>query len=247
MARVEPVVGAAAAVADCGGERALVVADVHAGIEGALRAERGVSIDSRAPARRERLLDLCAETAPDRLVVLGDLMHSIGGPGGAERGEIETLIEALPVPLTLVKGNHDGDVESWLDAATVAPGEGLRIGPVAFAHGHTWPAPETLGAETLCVGHEHPRVRLTDEVGGGRTERCWLRGPLAREPFAERGDDGDWADPELVVFPSFNELSGGTWVNADSEFLAPFLPAALPAGEAYLLDGTRLGDYGAVS
>jgi len=245
MATVEPVVGEAAAVADCGDVRALVVADVHAGIESALRAERGVSIDSRAESRRRRLLDLCADRDPDRVVVLGDLMHSIGGPGGAERGEIETLVEALPVPLTLVKGNHDGDVESWLETATVVEG-GLRIGPVAFAHGHTWPDPELLGAETLCTGHEHPRVRLTDEVGGRRTERVWLRGPLARDPFADRGDDADWAAPELVVFPAFNELSGGTWVNAESDFLSPFLPAALPNGEAYLLDGTRLGDYRSV-
>jgi len=246
MARVEPVPGEPAALADCGDERALLVADVHAGIEAALRAERGVSVDSRAAERRERLLGLCERHDPDRLVVAGDLMHSIGGPGGAERGEIETLVEALPVPLTLAKGNHDGDVETWLEGATVSDGGGLRLGPVAVAHGHTWPDPDLLGAEVLCVGHEHPRVRLVDEVGGERTERAWLRGPLAREPFAERGLDDAWNEPELVVCPAFNELSGGTWVNADSDFLAPFLPAGLPAGQAYLLDGTRLGDYRSV-
>ncbi len=245
MARVEPVVGAAAAVAETGDERALVVADVHAGIERALRAERGVSVDSRAGQRRERVLSLVERTTPDRVVVLGDLMHSIGGPGGAERGEIETLVEALSVPLTLVKGNHDGDVGTWLDAATIVDG-GLRLGTVAFAHGHTWPTPELLGAETLCVGHEHPRVSLVDEVGGRRTERVWVRGALAREPFAERDLDAAWADPELVVFPAFNELSGGTWVNEGGDFLAPFLPAGLPSGQAYLLDGTRLGEYRSV-
>ncbi len=245
MARVEPVVGEAAAVADLGDERALVVADVHAGIESALRAERGVSVDSDADDRRERLLSVVDRTAPDRLVVLGDLMHSIGGPGGAERGEIETLVDALTVPLTLVKGNHDGDVETWLETARIVEG-GLRIGSVAFAHGHTWPDAALLGAETLCIGHEHPRVSLVDEVGGRRTERVWLRGPLARDPFADRGLDGEWAAPELVVFPAFNDLSGGTWVNEDADFLAPFLPAGLPAAQAYLLDGTRLGDYRSV-
>jgi metallophosphoesterase superfamily enzyme len=49
---------------------------------------------------------------------------------------------------------------------------------------------------------------------------------------------------ELVVFPAFNDLSGGTWVNVtDREFLSPFLPEGLDEGQAYLLDGTRLGKY----
>jgi putative SbcD/Mre11-related phosphoesterase len=242
---VEPVVGEAAAVADCGDDRALVVADVHAGIEAAFRIEQGVSVDSKAAERRERLVALADETDPDRLVVLGDLMHSIGGPGGAERGELEVLLESLPdVPVTLVKGNHDGDVESWLDGVEVTATDGVRLGPVGFAHGHTWPSKEVLEAEVVCVGHEHPCVRLEDEVGGSRVERVWLRGPLASEPFRDRHPDLDWRAPELVVFPAFNELSGGTWVNVEGQsFLAPFMPDALPEGDAYLLDGTRLGAY----
>ena len=247
MSLVEPVPGEPAAVADLGSERALVVADFHAGVEQALRAE-GVSLDSRAEQRRERLLSLVARTDPDRAVFLGDLMHAIGDPGGAERGEIEILLERLDergVAATLVKGNHDGAIESWADL-DVTDGAGVRLGDVGFAHGHTWPAPEVLSSEVVCVGHEHPAVRLEDEVGGSRVERVWLRGKLAGEAFADR-EGGVRAGAELVVFPAFNELVGGTWVNVEGqEFLAPFLPAGLADGEAYLLDGTRLGDYAGV-
>jgi len=104
----------------------------------------------------------------------------------------------------------------------------------------------------VCVGHEHPSVRLTDEVGGRRIERVWLRGGLSTAPFADREEyagvleavDGGAVRPELVVFPAFNDLSGGTWVNVDGqEFLCPFLPEALTDGQAYLVDGTRLGRY----
>jgi metallophosphoesterase superfamily enzyme len=70
-----------------------------------------------------------------------------------------------------------------------------------------------------------------------------VAGPACAEPFDDRYEDLDWTDPELVVFPAFNELLGCTWVNENDGFLAPFLPAALPAGDAYLLDGTRLGGY----
>lgn len=243
MAVVEPIPGEPAAVADIDGEPVLIVADVHAGIEAALRAGRGLSLDSRANERRERIERLLAETGAARLLVLGDLMHSIGGPGGAERGEIEVLLESLPVvDVTLVKGNHDGDIESWIEGVTVTGGGGIRLGAVGFAHGHTWPDPDVLAADIVCVAHEHPQVRLEDEVGGCRAERVWLRGGIDRSAFEERYDV-PVAASELVVVPAFNNLVGGTWVNTDDDFLAPFLPDALADGQAYLLDGTRLGPY----
>ncbi|MFC6718336.1 metallophosphoesterase [Natrialbaceae archaeon GCM10025810] len=281
---LEPVPNEPAALAAIGGERALVIADYHAGYESGLRYERGVDVPSRAPERRERLLALVERTDPDRLVVCGDLMHSIGDPGGAERGELEVLFESLPrhLSVTLVKGNHDGAIETWLEPEggdgseppsggpespnvdvdlpepgrlEVVPGDGVRLGDVGFCHGHTWPASEVLEAEVVCVGHEHPCVRLEDEVGGRRLERAWLRGDLDPAPFRDReGGEYDglpWLaggeTPTLVVVPAFNELVGGTWVNVPGQsFLAPFLPDGLARGEAYLLDGTRLGPYRSV-
>ncbi|MCD2199636.1 metallophosphoesterase [Halobacterium sp. KA-4] len=249
MALVEPVLGEPAAVADIGSrdgnatsERALVVADYHAGIERSLRRE-GLEVQSRAEQRRERVLDLVSETRPDRVVFLGDLGHAIGTPEGAEHDELEALFDALDVPVTLVVGNHDGGLADEFDLDATPP-EGARFGDVGFAHGHTWPAPEVLEAETVCVGHEHPTVRLEDEVGGTRVERAWLRGPLDAAPFEEyHGEDLD-VHGDLAVFPAFNDLSGGTWVNVEGqEFLAPFLPGACPGAELYLLDGTRLGRY----
>ena len=268
---VEPVVGEPAAVAELapGGERALLVADVHAGIEVGLRYERGVELDSRAAERREHLCALIAETDADRLVVLGDLAHRIGAPEGDEQEELETLIRAVTdrVPLTLVEGNHDAGVtEAVPDAVDViGPAGGIlgsdrsgfddgRTGGVGVLHGHTWPAPDLLAADVVCMGHEHPQVRLEDPVGGSRVERAWLRGTVDPRAFCDParptddGRDGSAVPgdepPELVVFPAFNERSGGTWINVDGQsFLAPFLPDALPAGDAYLLDGTRLGNY----
>ncbi len=243
MATVEPIPGEPAAVADIDGEPALVVADVHAGIEAALRTERGLSLNSQAEARRERIERLLAETGATRLIVLGDLMHSIGGPGGAERGEIEVLLESLPtVDVTLVKGNHDGEIESWIEGVTVTDGGGVCLGSVGFAHGHTWPDPDVLAADIVCVAHEHPQIHLEDEVGGSRAERVWLRGDLERSVFEDRYD-APVAASELIVVPAFNDLVGGTWVNTNDDFLAPFLPDALASGEAYLLDGTRLGPF----
>jgi len=257
---VEPVPGEPAAVARLGDERALVVADYHAGIEAGLRYERGVELESNATVRRVRLLGLLDRVAPDRLVVLGDLGHRIGGSNDAEAAELDELLEALldRVPVTLVRGNHDVGVPARFesiddDRLRITDSGGSRLGRVGFVHGHTWPAREVVESDVVCVGHEHPAVRLEDSVGGGRKERAWLRGPLRPEPFAEHLGvdvaDLHWRDPEIVVFPAFNDRSGGTWVNVDGQgFLSPFLPAALVEGEteAFLLDGTRLGPYRSV-
>lgn len=243
---IEPVPGRPAATATAGGEDLLLIADYHAGIEAVLRSD-GVELESRAEQRRSQLLDLLAKTAADRLVVLGDLSHAIGEAWDAERRELAALFGALDIPVTLVKGNHDGVAESLLDEldheVTVTDPVGVRIGDLGLAHGHTWPGEDVLGGAVLCVGHEHPKVRLADEVGGRRFERVWLRGAIDPAPFAAR-EDVEVGTRDLVVFPAFNDLSGGTWVNApDTDFLSPFLPEALPDGDAYLVNGTRLGSY----
>ena len=244
---VEPVPDAPGATARLGEERALVVADYHAGIEVGLRHERGVELDSAAPRRRDRLLGLVSRTDADRVVVVGDLGHRVSGAGETEREEVTALLDALSVPVTLVTGNHDPGLADAVDDLRVEPAAGVRFGRVGFLHGHTWPDPDVLAADVVCVGHEHPAVKLADEVSRGRAERAWLRGPLVREPFTDAGVDGDWNAPELVVVPAFNDRSGGTWVNVEGQgFLAPFLPEALPSAQAYLTDGTRLGDYRSV-
>jgi putative SbcD/Mre11-related phosphoesterase len=245
MAAVEPVHGEPAAVAELDGERALVLADYHAGVEVALRSE-GVELESRAERRRERLCALVERTDADRVLVVGDLAHGIGEPGPEERAELRELLAALPVSLTLIRGNHDGDLEAALDVA-VLDAEGVVFGDVGFTHGHVWPDEAVLEAGVVCAGHEHPAVRIEDEVGGSRVERAWLRGPLSTAPFEEHAGHAVAGGGELVVFPAFNDVVGGTWVNVpDQEFLSPFLPGALPEGQAYLLDGTRLGRYRSV-
>ena len=293
MDSVEPVVDQPAAVTTIDGDRTVLIADYHAGIEAALRYERGVQIPSHTPNRRERLCTLLERTDADRLVILGDLMHSIGEPGGAERGELEVLFETMPpVDVTLVKGNHDGAIESWLTetidresetpgyegakSLTVVPGDGTLLGGettrldgddhsrhdsdggIGVFHGHSWPSPDVLRGAVCCMGHEHPCVRLEDEVGGSRIEPVWLRGRLnvpwlrdravyADDEISSSSVEKEDESPRLVVLPAFNELAGGTWINVSGQsFLSPLLPEGLVDGEAYLLDGTRLGAYDSI-
>lgn len=258
--RVLPVPDKPAATIDTGNGRAVAIADYHAGIEAGLRYERGVELPSNADSRLDRVLEIIDDTGADRLIVLGDLGHRIGEPAGTEGDELDDFVSAVTaqVPLSIAIGNHDGGIADRYathDRITVYPASGGTIGgqngdAIGLLHGHTWPDRSLLSADVICMGHEHPTVRLKDSVGGARTEPAWLRGRLDREAIAaEIGVEelAGWADrpnPAVVVFPAFNDRSGGTWINvAGQGFLSPFLPEALVDGEAYLLDGTRLGAY----
>lgn len=238
---IEPIPDAPAAVADLDDETAVIIADYHAGFEIALQYD-GLEIDSQAQARRERLLELVREHGADRVVILGDLGHWIGEPIGLELEEITRLIDAIQAvaELTIVKGNHDGKLENAIDL-DIAPARGLRLGEVGFVHGHTKPSPAVLEASHVCSGHEHVQIRLEDSVGGARIERGWLRGQLDPEGFEGYENAAEFTG-DLIVFPAFNDLVGGTYVNIPGqEFLSPFLPAGLKDPETYLLDGTHLG------
>ena len=240
---IEPVPGEPAGIATCGDERVLVVADYHAGLEVGLRRD-GVEIDSHADERRGSIERLLNGNRIDRLVFLGDLGDSIGDPGREERTELRRLLESITdrVRVTIAKGNHDGGIETVvgsIEGVEVTGGDGIRIGDVGFCHGHTWPEESVAAAPTLCTAHEHPLVRLTDTVGGRRTKRVWLRGRIDPSGFPEYSDLGE----RIVVCPAFNDLSGGTAINENDGFLSPFLPEGIAGGEAYLLDGTRLGPY----
>lgn len=245
MTTVEPVVNEPAATVMTGEERYLLIADYHAGIERALRIHDGVSIESRASNRRQRLLDLIAETSPDRVIVLGDLMHSIGDPTYSEREEITRLVEAVSdhTAMTVVKGNHDGDLEEWITDVEVVDAPGCVCNGLALSHGHTWPPASIFSADVLCIGHEHPQVRLEDSVGGSTVHQVWIRGRMRPSILADAiGESPPAIGPELVVMPSFNEISGGTWVNeTEDPYLVPYLPDGLIEPQVYLLDGTNLG------
>lgn len=240
---VDPILGEPAAIVELDPGPVLVIADYHAGLESELRAE-GVELPSQAEERRERLLDLIAESGVEEVIVLGDLAHWISEPAGAELHELTVLLEALPegVELSLAKGNHDGMIESQLPIH-VSDSTGMFRDNVAFVHGNTWPDPAIADVDVICMGHEHPVVRLEDEVGGRQIKQVWLRGEVDAEPFVEQ-IECEWFDAELVIFPAFNQLASGTWVNIpEQQFLSPFLPAALKNADTFLLDGIRLGPY----
>ncbi len=219
----------------------LVAGDLHLGIEKELRRKGVHGLDE---SRRlvEHLGTLAVGEDADRIVLLGDVKHSIGA-WESEARAVEPLTR-LQVPVEVVPGNHDGGLADLLDGVTVHPSRGIRIDEVGLVHGHTWPDDDVMAGGKVVLCHNHPSVALRDDLGGVHTEPCWLRAPLATTAVQERYPDATLPGEAFLV-PAFNPLLGGVALNRpDQDPLGPLLENGLvdlDQGRAFTLDGVDLG------
>lgn len=252
-----PVYGAPALVIDIGRERALVVADLHLGIETEL-ASGGVGLPSQMPRIKERLINLIQQQEPDRLIFLGDVKHNVPIATWQEWRELPELFADLVrlARVEIVLGNHDGDIEGMVPSSVTIHGpKGLVLGKrkrIGLIHGHAWPRPEVLKVNTLIAAHNHPAVEFRDELGARTIEPIWLRCKLEPKKFPDKLRASIKGDgPELLVMPAFSELISGAAVNRamPEDLLGPIFRAGavrLEDAEAYLIDGTFLGTIAAL-
>ncbi len=208
--------------------RALIVADLHLGYEGALR-QQGVSLP-RFQRRhiQERLEALLDRYDPAILVVDGDFKHAFDRNLNAEWREVMGVLGFLEerTEVVLVRGNHDNYLKTILSKKGLDLHDSWQAGGFTIAHGH-----EPLQATgTLVLGHEHPALRLKDQVGAGVSLPCFL------------------VSPEVIVLPAFSPLAYGSDI-LRGPYLSPILqPDLVQASRVYGLD-EQLGilDFGPTS
>jgi putative SbcD/Mre11-related phosphoesterase len=234
--------------------KALVIADVHLGIEWELY-HRGFSIPSQVEKRKKRICDYLETVNPDRIVLLGDIKHNVPRTSWQEKKEVPDFLETIAAyaPVDIVPGNHDGDIEELINENVTLHGmRGFVLDGTGYFHGHTWPDAELLSAKNVVMSHNHPTVRLTDSLGHAVSEAVWIRTRFIEDAIREHyGDTIDWMDPDVVIMPEFNELCGGIPFNESirEELLGPVFSShaiELENAVAYLLDGTNLGRIGKI-
>lgn len=169
--------------------RALLVADAHLGKAHSFR-RLGVPVpEGPTEDTLARLTAAVAATEAERVVFLGDLLHSRHAQAAAAVAPVLRWRERhTQLQLLLVRGNHDrqaGDPPpAWRVQAVDEP---MALQTLCLQH-HPTPAPD--GGYTL-AGHLHPVVRV-----GGRG-RDHLRLPCFH--FGVR----------LGVLPAFGDFTGG--------------------------------------
>ena len=255
--RAEPVHSEPALFLKTGGERILAVADTHIGMEFELR-ESGIRIPPQGGILTGRLMKICKSIKPDRLVHLGDLKHNIPLAYFDEKKAVGDMLKSVLSVcgrIDIVPGNHDGRLAEMLDdcrlpgEVSVHPPGGFSVGGAGFFHGHAWPGSGVISKKTVVMAHLHPAIRLTDANGVSVTERCWVRGALARIKARKfylalkaRGKT------EVIVMPAFNPMCGSSISHGRA--IGPVLRnglVSLENSQIYLLNGTSLGKLADIS
>ena len=181
----------------------LLVADLHLGKAESFQAS-GIPLPSDGDLNTlNQLLDLAAQLQPQRVVVLGDLIHSRVGLTAELRAKIRALPELLGCALELIGGNHDQG--SWLEGLSAGPPQ--RCGDLWLSHE---PCTPKEGDLLNVAGHVHPVTVLGQGADRLRLP-CFALHRNARQ----------------LLLPAFGHLTGGyavsteyqRWVIADDQVL----------------------------
>ena len=148
----------------------LAVADLHFGYEISQRAAGRLMPMWGMATVRQRLLELLRDYEPQRLIVLGDLVHDRAGQS-ALREFLNSL--AAICELIIVAGNHDREITAEIDMLS-----SWATGDFYFHHGHCETTPT---APIQIIGHHHPAGVISDGAGLRlkcpafvQQERCWI-------------------------------------------------------------------------
>jgi len=225
-----------------GGQRMLIVADLHFGIEADLAAH-GLHFKSRSESRLERLHKIIDTAKPDELVLLGDVKHSIPSLTWQEYHEMPKILNSLRarLPLHVFPGNHDIGIERFLHTGEIRPKDGAVLDGVGYLHGHMHPSP-ALAGHLVVIGHHHPLLSLRDEVGCALQSPAYLRAEINTPYFGKETPNKNSSPSRVLFMPSFNEIAG---YDIFQIIKKPFSPLSRlmkkEDTEIILADGTYIG------
>lgn len=193
---------------------ALVIADLHIGLELALMDEGTFLPIDQYSDIKARILKWVDIYSPERLIINGDFKHEFGRASRQEWSEILDLWDALEeysIELEVVRGNHDNYLINVLNKRDKALREpSYSIGRYFFTHGHQ-DIEISDDSEVVIIAHEHPAIVLRDDIGGRHKFKCLLH--------------GEWQDKKVIVLPALSPLSAGSVVNSkpQNELFSPLL------------------------
>ncbi|MEM4476752.1 MAG: metallophosphoesterase [Candidatus Korarchaeum sp.] len=222
---MRPIWGRPALEISVGGERWILIADLHIGYEIEL-ATKGVYVPDQSGKILGRIVSL---GSAEGLLIAGDLKHSIGPfPSSRIREFLDGLRKSFK-RVEVVQGNHDGGLHSLAGGDLVVHGtRGVPLGDAWIFHGHAYPDEESSSYDFGIMGHVHPSVSLR---GIGRVP-VWVVGDSSCENLPRT----------IILVPAFNELVGyGDILNPSDS--GPIFPRCFDADstDVLTLEGEYLG------
>lgn len=228
--------------------KSLVISDLHIGIEHEL-FKSGIFIQPQAEKFRLLVEKLAELTKAKNLIILGDVKHEVPGISLREERQIPKFFEPLTKKskIILAKGNHDTELKGLIpEEVKIYGSSGFKIKNYGFFHGHAWPNKLLMKCDYLFMGHIQPAIDFRDKFGYRFLQQVWLRGKLDPKKIREKYKIKKTGKLNIVIFPSFNKLSGSLSINkaVNEQLLGPLLTNKvldLNNCKAYFLDGTYIG------
>lgn len=251
MLKIVP--GEAALIFSEPGSSALLISDLHLGLEKEM-ARKGFRVPSYSVKMVDRIRNLAEAHRPEKIVILGDVKHSVGRVEDIDWGVIpwffETMLDLFPA-VEVVPGNHDGSIRTVLPQRVLLhPSEGTVVGrgrsKVGVAHGHAWPSQKAIQTRNLVIGHSHFTYEMRDSLGTRSRDSVWVfaKYDVARMMARAGYKSKSKGVGELRVMPPFNRMVGGQPINVGKSFeFGPVLSSgaiSIEKADVFLLDGTRV-------
>lgn len=216
-------------------QKIVAIADLHIGWEISL-SKKGIHVPTQMSKLLKKVVDILSTHKPDKLVILGDIKHTVATAEMGEWSDIPNFFENIKKQtkeILIIRGNHDGNLEPLLpENIKILPSTGIKIGEVGFFHGHRWPSPSLLECKTLVMGHVHPVVAFRDPAGFRTTRQVWVKMNCNGNKLTEillrshkiRIDKSPAEalakhyrikpkTSKLFIMPSFNDFLGGRPLN----------------------------------
>jgi len=193
---------------------AVVMSDIHIGFEEEM-ARKGIFLPR---VQKKRFLSVYRKAREifnfKTLIINGDLKHIYERLGTQERMELTEIFTQLKeegMEVKVIKGNHDTYISLVTDKFdNVELLEELTHSGVTFTHGHK--EVDLNSANTVVIGHEHPRISLRDRIGYARRMQCFLVVPLSA------------SGKRVVALPSIGSYQSGNDISlSHANFMSPIM------------------------
>ena len=185
----------------------LIISDLHIGFEEELKKE-GYNVPWQTKNFVKKIKNLKQRTRCAKLIILGDVKHSISLFPRMELQVFFNMIAEIFNEIIIVKGNHDGLIERITENyANISVVPEFLYKDYLFIHGHK--KTKLLDkAKVLLIGHFHSMYMFKDVLGRN-----------ARKPSWKIFDFKD-KNIKVISFPSFNDyFSGGSKTGPYSKYL----------------------------
>ncbi len=197
----------------------LIIADLHIGLEDYLNLD-GHLIPIGLRRVVEQIKEMQRKYKAKRLIIAGDLKHSFS-PFEREFRELRYFFDnLLPVfdEIVVVRGNHDTGID-WLTKLGVEVTDKYYLYDWTIVHGH-----KLEEGEKFIIGHQHPAIKLRDEVGAVIKTECFLK------------------SKDLIVLPAFSIWSGGNDIT--QSIITPYLEGKVEEMEVVVPVEDELLNFG---